>query len=130
MLFNTINGLVQLYLVFGVLDDEAITAGLCGGTEQLAQIPADDLASLGNGTSPSAQGPAGENTADPAGVLASPGSGTSPAAQSSAGENAADPAGGSSGSSSGLLLVVGALAAALVLGLGVVVLRRRSHPDA
>ena len=84
------------YLVFGVLDDEAITAGLCGGTEQLSQIPADDLASLGSGATPAAQSATGT-------------------------------AGGSSGSLWGSLPIV--VAAALVLGLGVVVMGRRSHPE-
>lgn len=91
------------YLVFGVLNDETITAGLCGGTERLDQILAQDLASLGSSTSSAVQGSSGKNTSDPAAT--------------------------SSGSSSGLVLVGVALAAAAVLGLGVVVLRRRSHPD-
>jgi hypothetical protein len=83
------------YLVFGVLNDDALTAGLCGGTEQLAQIPADDLASLGTGAPPS--------------------------------QSATGTAGGFSGSLWGPLLIV--VAAALVLGLGVVVMGRRSHPE-
>ncbi len=84
------------YLVFGVLNDETITADLCGGTERLAQIPADDLASLGTGAMPAAQSATGT-------------------------------AGGSSGSLWGSLPIV--VAAALVLGLGVVVIGQRSHPE-
>jgi hypothetical protein len=59
------------YLVFGVLDDEAVTAGLCGGTERLDQIPVDDLASLGSGTAPAAESPdrAGAFSATSSGLL-------------------------------------------------------------
>jgi len=93
------------FLVFGVLDDGAVSAGLCGGTERLDQIPADVLASLGSGAAPAAD------------------------AQSPQGENTGDAARASNDSWSGPLLVVVALAAAVVLGLGLVVMRRRSHLD-
>jgi len=89
------------YLVFGVINGDAVTAGLCGGTERLDQIPADVLASLGDGAAPAVQNPPGGSTGGPSGA--------------------------SSDSWRAPLLI--AAGAALVLGLGLVALRRRSHPD-